>query len=185
MYIKFKALVKEVMRPNVITIDIEDSIKNAAGLMKKNKIGSLVVVGSRKIKGILTAEDIVYKHVSEGLGTKVNQIMSQRLITVDPEKSIEEASKIMVENGVKKLPVMEGDNIVGIITASDIIRVEPVLYETLLERLRLGGKSLKPSPKGGPVEECESCGNFGDDISEVNGQWICSECAETPADSGV
>ncbi|MBI4895163.1 MAG: CBS domain-containing protein [Candidatus Aenigmarchaeota archaeon] len=175
---KFKALVKEVMKPDVITIDIEDSIKNAARLMKKNRIGSLVVIGSKKIKGILTAEDIVYKHISEGTGTKVNEIMSHKLVVIDPEKSIEEASMIMVENHVKKLPVMEGDKIVGIITASDIIKIEPVLYDTLLERLRIGNKSLKSAPRGGPIEECESCGNAGDDIHQVNGEWVCSECEE-------
>ncbi len=167
------------MRTEVVTIDIEDSIKNAAILMKKHKIGSLVVVGSKKIKGILTAEDIVYKHVAENSGHNVNQIMSDKLIVIDPEKSIEEASMVMVENHVKKLPVMQGDKIIGIITASDIIKIEPVLYENLLERLKIGFKAPKPEPKTGPVEECETCGNSGDDIHQVNGEWICSECEET------
>ena len=175
---KFKALVKEVMRTDVITIDIEDSIENAAKLMKKHKIGSLIVTGAKKIKGIITVEDIVYKHIAEKRGNKVNEIMSENLVTIDPTKSIEEASSIMVENKIKKLPVMEGEKLVGIVTASDIIRVEPVLYEVLLERLKIGGKTFKTGSAGGPIDQCEVCSNFGDDIREIDGVWVCPECEE-------
>ena len=175
---KFKALVREVMNKDVITIEIEDSIKNAAMLMKKHRIGSLVVVGAKKIKGIITAEDIVYKHVADNKGVHVNEIMSENLIVIEPAKTIEEASDIMVRNGIKKLPVMEGNNLVGMITATDIMRIEPVLYETLLERMKISGKSLKSDLKGGPIDQCEICGNYSDDINEVEGEWVCSACRE-------
>ena len=164
------------MRKDVITIDIDDSIKNAAILMKTHKIGSLVVTGAKKTKGILTAEDIVYKHVAEGKCHNVADIMSTTLITIDPSKSIEEASHLMVEHKIKKLPVMEGDKIIGIITASDIVRVEPVLFETLLERLKIGDARIKPGSTSAPIEECESCGNFSDDIQDFEGKWLCSDC---------
>ncbi len=176
---KFKAVVREVMKKDVITIDIEGNIKDAAELMRDHAIGSLVVVGEKNIKGIVTAEDIVYKHVAEGKHSKVSEIMSIDLVTIDPSKSIEEASTLMVKRGIKKLPVLEGDKMVGIITATDIVRVEPVLFEVLLESLRIGGgASLKTEKKGGPIEQCENCSNYVDDVVEVEGEWVCTECAE-------
>ncbi|MFH0837282.1 MAG: CBS domain-containing protein [Candidatus Aenigmatarchaeota archaeon] len=175
---RLQALVKEVMKTNVITIDVNSSIKEAAFLMKDNGIGSIIVIGSKHIKGIVTAEDIVYKHVADGIGHNISEIMSEKLITIDPDKTLEQASQIMEKNSIKKLPVMKGDELLGIITASDIARIEPILFETLIERMKIGRKSTKPSPKTGPTEQCETCGNFTDDVHEVNGEWICSDCED-------
>ena len=80
---RLKALVKEVMKTDVITTDIDSSIKEAADLMKDHGIGSVVVLGSKRIKGIVTAEDIVYKHVADGIGQKISEIMSEKLITIN------------------------------------------------------------------------------------------------------
>ncbi|MBI5331961.1 MAG: CBS domain-containing protein [Candidatus Aenigmarchaeota archaeon] len=175
---RLKALVKEVMKTNVITIDADSSIKEAAFLMKDNGIGSVIVTGAKHVKGIATAEDIVYKHVADGVGKKISEIMSEKLITIDPEKTLEQASELMEKHSIKKLPVMKSDKLLGIITASDIARIEPILFETLIEGMKIGRKSLKPLSKTGPTEQCETCGNFTDDIHEVNGEWICSSCEE-------
>ena len=173
---KFKALVKEIMKKNVITIDINASIESAAKIMKSHKIGSLIVIEAEKVKGIVTAEDIVYKHIADRHGKIVNDIMSKTLVTVSPEKSIEDASRIMVENKIKKLPVMEGEKLVGIITASDVVRVEPVLYELLLETVKIGERALKETPI--TANKCDICDNYTDDVSDIDDIFICQECSD-------
>ena len=175
---RLKALVKEVMKTDVITTDIDSSIKEAADLMKDHGIGSVVVLGSKRIKGIVTAEDIVYKHVADGIGQKISEIMSEKLITIDPDKTLEQASEVMEKNSIKKLPVMKGDVLLGIITASDIARIEPLLFETLIERMKIGRTPLRSGSKSGPTEQCEVCGNFTDDVHEADGEWICANCEE-------
>jgi len=175
---KFKALVKEVMSPDVRTVDISDAIKKAAKVMADHRIGSVIVTGDKNICGIVTAEDIVYKHVALGRGEKVSDIMTRDPITIEPTKTIEEASQIMASKKIKKLPVVENGHMVGIITASDIVRVEPAMYETLLEHLKIL-RSGSAMPQVGPqMLQCEMCGNYSDDVSEIDGVWICGECEE-------
>ena len=176
---KFQATVKEVMNTNVKSVDMDDDIKKAAEVMSKNRIGSVLVFGQKHLKGILTAEDIVNKHVAKGIGKKVSDIMTKNPHTITPEKTIEEASRLMSGRRIKKLPVVSGDRVVGIITASDVIRIEPALYEILLEQLRIERPEMQKLRKIHKEEQqCESCGNYSDDLKESGGQWLCGECME-------
>lgn len=176
---KFQATVEEVMNTDVKTVDMDDDIKKAAEIMAKHRVGSVLVMGQKHLKGILTAEDIVHKHVAKGLGEKVSDIMTKNPYTITSDKTIEEASEIMARERIKKLPVLKGDTIVGIVTASDIIRVEPALYEILLEQLRIHRpEMLKVKDAVSEMDQCESCGNYSDDLKEVGGIWMCSECRE-------
>ncbi len=172
MLMRFNVLVKEIMKKDLKTVKSGDRIKKAAEIMRKNKIGSVLVNG--KDIAIVTATDIVYKHVATGKGKTVKDIMTKDVVRISPNKTIEHAARLMTEKNIEKLPVFEKDKLVGIVTATDILRIEPALFETLLERLMI-------SEKGGKEEqaeffECESCGNYSDDVKEVNGVYICSEC---------
>lgn len=175
---KFEATIREVMNTDVKTVDITDPIQKAANIMSQFRIGSVIVMGDKNIRGIVTAEDIVYKYVAQGRGKTVSDIMTRDPITISPEKKLEDASRIMTEKKIKKLPVVENGRIVGIITASDIVKIEPALYEILLEQLKIlrPGASLPPS--SAQVFQCEACGNYSDDVHEMDGVWICSGCEE-------
>jgi len=176
---RLQALVKEIMNKDVKSVSTDASVRDAAEVMAENRIGSVIVVGEKKVKGIVTAEDIVFKYVAEKRGDTVSDIMTRELVTISPSATIEKAARLMSEHKIKKLPVMDGDILVGIITASDIAKVEPALYEVLLETMKMQeGEEFAPVPKGSQFIECEVCGNYGDDITEVDGVYICNECEE-------
>jgi CBS domain-containing protein len=125
----------EVMIKDVKTVRATDNVKDASQIMKENDIGSLIVVsGSGEAIGIITERDIVIDVVAEGKNaeeTKIEEIMSKNLITISPEKSLEEAADIMTEHNIKRLPVIYQGKLVGIVTASDLITYEKRLIEKL------------------------------------------------------
>ncbi|MEM2855950.1 MAG: CBS domain-containing protein [Candidatus Nitrosocaldaceae archaeon] len=106
------------------TIEQGLSIQHAANIMKERGRGSLVVLDNKKPIGIITERDIVRRVVAEGrdLNIKVKDVMSTPLITVGPEATVEVAAKIMYENGIRRLPVVENDNLLGIVTATDFVK---------------------------------------------------------------
>ncbi len=173
---RFSAVVGEVMRTDVKKVDMDESVEKAAQIMRDERIGSVVVIGEKKVKGIVTTSDIVYKHVATGMGKTVREIMTTDLVTIEPNKSIEEAANIMVKKNVEKLLVFDGGSLVGIITNNDILRIEPALFETLLERMKMGGRPLRGADEN--LVTCESCGNYSDTIEEIDGVYICTDCKE-------
>ncbi|MEM5794151.1 MAG: CBS domain-containing protein [Candidatus Aenigmatarchaeota archaeon] len=127
-------LIKDVMNRNVIATKPETSVREAAKIMSKYHIGSLIVLEEEKIAGIITEGDILKKVIVEGKDldeTKVRDIMTENVITITPDKTIDDAVKIMTEKRIKKLPVVDNDKLIGIITASDIMVVEPKLIEAI------------------------------------------------------
>jgi CBS domain-containing protein len=177
IFMRYEATIREVMNANVKTVDMMDSIQKAAQIMSQFRIGSVIVMGDKNIIGIVTAEDIVYKHVAQGQGGTVSSIMTRNPITIGPEQRLDDASRIMTEKKIKKLPVVENGKIVGIITASDIVKIEPALHEILLEQLKITRPGSAEPPAGG-MFQCEMCGNYSDEVQELDGVWVCPGCEE-------
>ena len=124
-------IVRDVMNKNVVVAKPDITVKEAAGIMSQHHIGSLVILKDKKIVGIITERNILIA-VAQGKDaelTTVEEIMSKNVVTVAPDKTVEDAVNLMTEHKIKKLPVVEGDNLIGIITASDILVVEPKLIE--------------------------------------------------------
>lgn len=127
-------LVKEAMNRDVKTIEPEATVKQAAKLMSRERIGSLVVVSSAGIEGIVTERDVLSDVIAEGgdvTKIKVSDIMTGDVITVNSNQSLEDAARLMTENKIKKLPVVDNGVLVGIVTASDLIAYEEKLIEQL------------------------------------------------------
>ncbi len=161
------------MNKDVETVSLEDTITHAAKIMKEKKIGSLLIKGYPI--GIITATDIIYKHVAEGKGNHVKDIATSPVITISPNRTVEQAAKLLAEKNIEKLPVLDGDRIVGIVTATDILKVQPSLFEILLEKMEtVSGPSAEEERM--EFSECESCMNYSDDVEEVDGKFLCSEC---------
>ncbi len=120
--------VKDYMTKPVKTIKGTATMAEAAKLMRKNRIGCLVVVDRDKPVGIITERDIAYKVVAEekSLDTKVKDAMTKDLKTIDGEKTLREAAKLMASHLVRRLPVVEKGKLVGIITIDDIMRAEKI-----------------------------------------------------------
>ncbi|MBD3155557.1 MAG: CBS domain-containing protein [Candidatus Aenigmarchaeota archaeon] len=139
--------VKDAMNPKVIVANDDISVKEAARLMAKFKIGSLVIIeeGKGDIIGVITESDIVRKVVATGLDssqTLVEQTMTKEVITVDEDIDLGEACQIMVENKIKRLPVLEDGELVGILTTTDVMAVEPKLIEELAKVMLFSEKQM-------------------------------------------
>jgi len=120
--------VKDVMIKNVKTIFPSATMAEAAKLMKKNRIGSLVVVEGERPVGIITERDLAYKIIAEekGLDMEVRAVMTGDLKTMEPERSIKDAARLMAAHVIRRLPVVKEGKLVGIISIEDIMRAEKV-----------------------------------------------------------
>ena len=116
--------VKEIMTKNVVSIGINNNVFEAAELMNSNRVGCLVITDGEVPIGIVTERDIVRRVVAKKmpLETKVSEIMSKSLITVDPNASIKEAARLMSSNKIRRLPVLKQNKLVGIVVAADFVR---------------------------------------------------------------
>jgi CBS domain-containing protein len=116
--------VKDFMTTNVITIDVQGTVLDAAKLMHQQDVGDLVVTEGKVPKGIVTERDLVRRVMAnkKPLDTKVSEVMSDPLITIDEESSLRDAARKMVKFRIRRLPVMKKNVLVGIIVASDFAK---------------------------------------------------------------
>lgn len=129
-------IVKEIMTKKVITIEKDQSVFKASVLYKNFKIGSLIITDNGKCVGIITERDIIERTICERKKpeeTKVEEIMSSELKTIHALESIEKAIEIMINNNIKKLPVVIEEGIVGIITVTDISKARPDLSKRFID----------------------------------------------------
>jgi len=113
------------MRKNVISIDSSMTVKDAAIMMADTNVGCVVITRGNAPIGILTERDFVKRIVSEerNLSTPLVDVMSFPLIVVDFEDTVWEAAEIMKRNKIHKAPVEDQGKLVGIITATDIVKL--------------------------------------------------------------
>ncbi|MEM7816282.1 MAG: CBS domain-containing protein [Candidatus Aenigmatarchaeota archaeon] len=139
------------MRKNVFVFSKNASIKDVLDLMIENNIGSVIILDDDKIVGIVTERDLVTKVLTKGLEltTPIKEIMSSPVITISPKDSVEKATEIMTENKIKKLPVVENDKLLGIITLTDIVASGVKLEEEVLKELSNWFPVRKPSKIAG------------------------------------
>lgn len=131
--------VKQAMTKKVLVTAPDITIREVARIMAEHRVGCLIVLdNNKKIVGIITELDIIRKVVAgdkDPSTTTVEEVMSKEVYTVQADQTLEEASRIMIENNIKKLPVLENDKLVGILTATDLISVQPKMIETLANLL--------------------------------------------------
>ena len=123
---------KSVMSKPVISMDSDGNVAAAAQTMVQHNIGSVVVVEGKKPVGIITERDIT-KLVIKGeevLKGPVKNVMTKSLVTAPPSMPIQQAFELMLMNKIRRLPIVENDKIVGIVTEKDLMRwVLRVSYE--------------------------------------------------------
>lgn len=126
--------VEDIMVEDVITVDSDVQVMDAVKLMNENEIGCLVVTRRGRAVGIVTERDLlkrVLAKLRDPAKTKVRQIMTKPLIIGDPDMELEDATKLMFKRRIKKLPVIEGGNLVGLISLTDIARFQPQMMKIL------------------------------------------------------
>ncbi|MBD3155312.1 MAG: CBS domain-containing protein [Candidatus Aenigmarchaeota archaeon] len=122
--------VKNAMTKSVITSEPDVTVRSAAEMMSKRDIGSLIIIQDEKMIGIMTERDVMKKVVSKGKDpekTKISEVMTKKVITTTAETRLDNACKKMEKNHIKKLPVMEKGELIGILTTTDIVSYEPKL----------------------------------------------------------
>ena len=114
--------VADVMTPAPTAVDLSDTIQAAAQAMASQDVGALVVQSESKTVGIITDRDLVVRGLAEGLGTEspVRQVASEQLVTVGPSDPVETAVEVMRAAAVRRVPVMDGDVAVGIVSIGDL-----------------------------------------------------------------
>lgn len=115
-----------VKHPIVWTVEPESSVYDAIAFMAEKEIGALVVVEGGKVVGIITERDYARKIVLQGKSsrdTPVGEIMTRRVIYVNPEQTIEECMALMTEKHIRHLPVLDGENLSGMVSIGDVVRV--------------------------------------------------------------
>jgi predicted transcriptional regulator len=168
--------VSEIMRKGVITAKKTDTVQKAAGMMKKSKIGRVVVIDKGKIIGILTDSDII-DVVSKGmpLKTPISKAMNYPVKTITPETDIEDAIKTINKYNIGGLPVTERGKLVGIVTERDLVKAEPGLLDLMREKENL--EHVSPSEKELMISgECDECKNYSENLRLVEGRFLCEDC---------
>lgn len=166
--------VDEAMTSELLTARPKDKVIDIAKKMVKNDIGSMIISTNGKLLGLITSEDLVKRVIigkKDPKKTKAKKIMTKNLLTASPDDDLEDAVDNMIGNNIKRLPVVEGEKIVGILTDGDIMRISPELIENFLSR----GRGEEPDV----IEDvCELCGNYSSSLRNINGRWVCEECYE-------
>jgi CBS domain-containing protein len=125
--------VEDLMVKNLITIESDSSVKQAAESMNKYEIGCLIVCKKGDAVGIVTERDLLKRVVAKAKDvktTRVKEIMSSPLTTVKPATEVEEAVKLMFQTKIKKLPVIDDKkHPIGLVTSTDIARFQPYLMK--------------------------------------------------------
>jgi CBS domain-containing protein len=115
--------IREVMTPNPATVPATATVADAARLMREQHIGDVLVTDNSHIRGIVTDRDIAVRAVAEGKDpskTKVGDIASTDLVTASPDDSIEDAARKMRDKALRRIPVVEGDQPVGVVSLGDL-----------------------------------------------------------------
>jgi CBS domain-containing protein len=146
--------VKDIMTKKVFTVEADKTVVETAELMNAKSVGCLVIVDKEAPVGMVTERDIVRRVVAQKRSPdlKVSEIMTTKLVTVDPDMSLKEAARIMSKNKIRRLPVTKDKRLVGIVVASDFVR-------------NMGKKTFSE-------EVLEALGRYPPDMTSFNGMML-------------
>lgn len=128
-----------VMTSEVAVMDAEISVKKAAEIMAQEDVSAVIVTVEGKAKGIVTERDILKRIVAEDKNakkTKVKEIMSSPIVTIEPTTDLEEAARLMFEKKLKNLPVTHNNRLVGLINLQDICSLQPEILRLLKQTMK-------------------------------------------------
>ena len=179
-------LVADVMTRGPVTAKPDDNLLNCAKKIVKKKVGTLLIVDKKKLIGFINERDILWALVKKSKkdlsNIKAIDISAKKIISIRPSATIKEAINKMKKLKFERLPVINNNQLVVIITAKDILNFHPEFYPELEEfaRIREEQKKLKRIKKAkdrNAVSEgiCEECGES-EILYRVNGMLICESC---------
>ena len=129
--------ISEIMTKNVVTIETDKTVLNACQKYKELGVGCLVVMNNKMVVGIVTERDIIERIIidqRDPATTSVNEIMTRNIKTIHASAAVEKAAEMMKQYKIKKLPVILNNEIVGIVTATDLANSLPDFSKTMVFR---------------------------------------------------
>lgn len=170
--------VKDAMTVNPITVKPSDSVTKVADIMVEESIGSIVVKENDEPIGIICERDLLEKVISSDLKPSevtARDIMVEPLITTTSDTDMLDAMRRMVKNNIGHLPVVENNELIGIVTVQDVLEVTPQILEILPEH-----EELERNEEEREMEEsvCEICGEAHKSLVQYHNKWICGECRD-------
>jgi len=129
--------VKDVMISDLATLDVSTSIRDAAKLMDEKDVGCIIVTKNNLPIGILTERDFVKRIAAKekSLISSIEEVMSSPIIEIDPNETVWEAAQIMKTKNIHKLPVKKDNQIVGIVTTTDLVKICSVGSDSEMRRI--------------------------------------------------
>ena len=118
--------IRDLMTETPTTCETSSTVADVAQVMRTEDVGPVPIVDGDRLVGIVTDRDIVLRVVAEGRdasSTTVGDIVSGDLVTVSPDAGLDEALQLMGQHQVRRIPVTEGDRLVGIVAQADVARV--------------------------------------------------------------
>ncbi|HJX51036.1 MAG TPA: CBS domain-containing protein [Candidatus Nanoarchaeia archaeon] len=178
-------LVADLMTREPLSIKPETNLLDCAKIMVKKKTGSLLLVLGKRLIGIISLRDILWalvKKSKEDLSKiKAVDISPRKIATISPLRTIGDALKKMKNLKFERLPVIQNNELVGILTIKDILNFHPEIYPELDEysEIREEEEKLNRIRKKGIVDGiCERCGTR-DMLVKFNGMRICVSCRDS------
>jgi CBS domain-containing protein len=115
--------VEEIMTTNPRTVNVDDTVLQAAQLMRDNDIGDVIVVEDGQVTGIVTDRDIAVRAVAEGRdpeSTTVGEIATTEVQAIEPDASVDDTLRMMREHDIRRLPIVKNGRPVGIVSLGDL-----------------------------------------------------------------
>jgi len=140
--------IKDIMSTDIACVGEDDSVERAARLMQQYDVGSIPVCAHQHVIGIVTDRDIALRSVAEGQNPAqtVRDVMTYNPVTGDPQMDVDDAARLMSQHQIRRLPIVENNQLVGIVALGDI-SLEPGLQEEAENALKNisqpGGSSLR------------------------------------------
>ncbi len=176
---KFNVKVGQCMTVGVLTLPASASVREAAVLLKKSRVGSVIIVEKGKAIGILTERDIAYKVVAAGkdpVHCLLKSVMSKPLKVISADQKIESAALALKDNKVKRLPVVDKKGqLVGIVSEGDLLRAYPGMVDIMAANAEMGPFNREQHTYSGV---CEKCSLHSDQLKMDEGKLVCEDCME-------
>jgi CBS domain-containing protein len=113
--------IRDVMTTNPRTVSPQDTIQSAARIMRDEDTGAVPVVDNGRPVGIVTDRDIVVRAVADGQPNRpIREVVTSAVVTATPDMSTRDAAQLMSEHQIRRLPVVENDRLVGIVSLGDL-----------------------------------------------------------------
>jgi CBS domain-containing protein len=139
--------VGDIMTRNFVHVSPETNLGECAKLMVKKRVGSLIIKEGDRLRGILTEKDIIWAIVKKSKyelkNIKVKDLMKRKVITIKPGADITEAMRKLKKKKVRRLPVVENKKLIGLVTANDILRIDPGLFQAIAETIKIKEEKAK------------------------------------------